>query len=286
MAESYAERYQRDGYVVVGDALTPAQLAALRHDFDAWVEESRDHDTPYGVTADERARFDIEPGHTADRPALRRVASPVEVSDAYLDAMRTAPVVDVVADVVGPNVCFNNSKINSKQPGAMTEVKFHQDFMFQPHTNDGLVAVLIFLDDVTDDNGPLEVVPGTHHGELFSHWHGGVYTGTVASEVVEAHVTDAVSITGPAGTACLMHTRLLHGSKPNSSDQPRTLFIAEYRAEDSKPLQVNHLPSTYEDEVVRGERTNTVRCTPYEMVFPEVPTEASFFDQQAKAVAP
>ena len=140
----------------------------LRHDFEAWVDESREHEAPYGVTADARARFDLESEHSAAKPALRRVASPVEVSEVYLEVMRANAVVDVVADLIGPNVCFNNSKINSKQPGAATEVKFHQDFMFQPHTNDGLVAVLIFLDDVTEDNGPLEVVPGTHRGELWS----------------------------------------------------------------------------------------------------------------------
>ena len=80
-----------------------------------------------------------------------------------------------------------------------------------------------------------------------------------------------------------MHTRLLHGSAPNNSKDPRTLCISEYRAEDSKPLQVNHLPSRYQGEVVRGERTNRVRCSTYEMEFPEVPTGASFFSQQAKA---
>ena len=55
---------------------------------------------------------------------------------------------------------------------------------------------------------------------------------------------------------------------------------------DAKPLQVNHLPSHHQGEVVRGSRTNRVRCSTYEMEFPEVPTGASFFSQQAKAMAP
>ena len=102
-----------------------------------------------------------------------------------------------------------------------------------------------------------------------------------------AYVTadHGVPVFGPAGSACLMHTRLLHGSAPNNSNRPRTLFISEYRAEDSKPLQENHLPSRFQGEVVRGERTNRVRCSSYEMEFPEVPTGASFFSQQAKADA-
>lgn len=283
LSPTEVDAYWTDGYLFLDDALTPEQLAALVDDFAVWVEESRGHDQPYGITADNRARFDLESDHSPERPALRRVASPIEVSDAYLAAMRDNRALDAVAQLIGPNIEFNNAKINSKQPGSATEVKFHQDFMFQPHSNEDLVAVLFFLDDVTLDNGPLEVVPGTHRGPMFDHWHNGVYTGTVSAEVEAAHLDAAVPIHGLAGSACLMHTRLLHGSAPNRTDRPRTLFISEYRAEDSKPLQVNHIPSRYEGEVVRGERTNRVRCSSYEMEFPEVPTTASFFDQQAKA---
>lgn len=283
LTDDEVEFYWTNGYLFVENAVTDAQLAALVADFDAWTEESRRHTTPYGDTMAGRARFDLAPEHSAEAPRLRRVASPVEVSEAYLDVMRNNRALDAVAQLIGPNVEFNNAKINAKQPGASTEVKYHQDFMFQPHTNEDLIACLFFLDDVTLENGPLNVCPGTHRGELWDHWHDGVYTGTVSPEVELAHVGDAVPVHGPAGSACLMHTRLLHGSAPNNSDHPRTLFISEYRAEDSKPLQVNHLPSAYEGEVVRGERTNRVRCSTYEMEYPEVPKGASFFSQQAKA---
>lgn len=282
LTQDEIDAYWNDGYLFVADAFTPDQLATLRADFAAWVDESRAHTEPYGETADGRARFDLQPGHSADHPALRRVASPIDVSEAFLAAMRDNRALDAVADLIGPNIEFNNSKINAKHPGTATEVKYHQDFMFQPHTNEDLIAVLFFLDEVTADNGPLTVVPGTHRGPMFDHWHDGVFTGTVAPDVEAANSGDAVPVFGPAGSACLMHTRLLHGSAPNRSDQPRTLFISEYRAEDSKPLQVNHLPSPHDGEVVRGERTNRVRCSSYEMEYPEVPKTASFFDQQDK----
>ena len=276
------DAYWANGYAFVENALAPDQLGALVADFERWVDESRAYTEPYGDTLADRPRFDLGPDHSADNPVLRRVASPVEVSDAYLDVMRNNRALDAVVQLIGPNVEFNNAKINAKQPGSSTEVKYHQDFMFQPHTNEDLVTVLFFLDDVTMENGPLNVVPGTHRGELFDHWHDGVYTGAVSADVEAAHVGDAVPVFGPAGSACLMHTRLLHGSAPNASDRPRTLFISEYRSEDSKPLQENHIPSRFQGEVVRGERTNRVRCSSYEMEFPEVPTGASFFSQQAK----
>lgn len=283
LSRAQIEAYCANGYAFVENALTRDQLDALLRDFDAWVEESREHREPYGETLAGRARFDLEVDHSPERPALRRVASPVEVSDAYLGVMRDNRALDAVAQLIGPNVAFNNSKINAKHPGSATEVRYHQDFMFQPHTNEDLITVLFFLNPVTPENGPLDVVPGTHRADLFDHWHDGVYTGTVSPETEAAHVGDAVAVHGPAGSACLMHTRLLHGSAPNRSDRPRTLFISEYRAEDSKPLQVNHIPSRYDGEVVRGVRTNRVRCSSYEMEFPEVPEGASFFAQQAKA---
>lgn len=276
-------RYWRDGYLYLDNALSEQQLSALRADFATWVEQSRAHGEPFGITIDGRPRFDLESDHSSEKPALRRVASPIEVSDAYLATTRDNRALDAVVDLLGPNIEFNNSKINAKHPGSTTHVKFHQDFMFSPHTNEDLIAVLFFLDEVTLENGPLQVVPGSHRGDLHDHWHDGVYTGAVSPEVAARYGPSAIPIHGPAGAACLMHTRLLHGSDTNRSSRPRTLFIAEYRAEDSKALQVNHIPSQYDGEVVRGERTNRVRCSTYEMEYPEVPTTASFFDQQSKA---
>lgn len=83
-----------------------------------------------------------------------------------------------------------------------------------------------------------------------------------------------------------MHTRLLHGSAPNLSTLPRTILIIEYTAEDAYPLQSNHIPSEYMYEVIRGKAAGRVPCSDYEMAFPEVPTGASFFDQQAKSLKP
>ena len=81
------EAYWEQGYLFLPDALTPTQLSDLSSDFDAWKEESRSHTEAYGETVDKRARFDLEPGHSSDSPALRRVASPIEVSEAYLEAI-------------------------------------------------------------------------------------------------------------------------------------------------------------------------------------------------------
>lgn len=283
LSSTQINQFNRDGFLFLENAIPESALEKLQNEFEQWKEESRKYNAPYGMMFDNRPRFDIEPGHSADKPALRRIASPVEISATYLDVMRNNRGLDAVVDILGPNIKFENAKINSKQPGAATQVKYHQDFLFEPHTNDDIITVLFFIDDVTEENGPLEVVPGTHKGPLYEHWQDGVFIGAVSDAIATEMKIQAVSCYGPAGSACLMHARLLHGSAPNLSDKPRTLFICEYMAEDAYPLQANHIPSQYMYEIVRGECTNRVRCSDYSMTFPEVPTGASFFEQQAKA---
>jgi phytanoyl-CoA hydroxylase len=194
--------------------------------------------------------------------------------------MRMARTVDMCVELIGPALRFHHGKVNSKLPGMATEVKFHQDFPFQPMTNDDIITCLLFVDDVTLENGPLEVVPGTHKGPIYSHWHGGRFTGAVADSVKNQHIGNIVKCTGKAGSVCLMHARLLHGSAPNKSDKPRTLYITTYYAEDAIELSPNHLPSMLTHELVRGEASGRVRCTAYNMELPEVPKDTSFFAQQ------
>lgn len=277
------DQFWRDGVLVMEDAVTADELASLKAVFAGWVEESRDHTADYGECLDGRPRFDLQPGHSADTPALRRVQSPEEVSPAFAHVMRNARMVDAVAELIGPAIRFHHGKVNSKLPGSATKVKFHQDFPFQPMSNDDLVTALLFVDDVTLENGPLEVVPGSHTGPLYSLWHNGVFTGAVSDEVLAEHAEQIVPCTGKAGSVCFMHSSLLHGSAPNLSGAPRTLYIATYYSEDAIELSPNALPSTLTHELVRGEPSGRVRCSAYEMALPVVPKGTSFFAQQEGA---
>lgn len=204
--------FHEHGYLMVEDAVDSALLARLRRDFAAWVEESRAHDAAWGDTVDGPAA--LQPGA---RPQQRGAGpAPVEVSEAYLAATAESRMADCVAELIGPDVKLHHTKINSKLPGSHAQVKWHQDFAFTPHSNDHVVSALLMVDEVTEENGPLQVLPGSHRGPIHSLWHGGVFTGAVA----DACMASARTCTG---AACLMHTRLLHGSAANRSARPRTL---------------------------------------------------------------
>jgi phytanoyl-CoA hydroxylase len=281
--ETYKQNFERDGFVVMQNALTQQQVRDMNAQLRAWVDESRGHEKAYGRIADGRPRFDVEPSsHCSETPALRRISAPIEVSDIYLDVMRNNAALDLTAHIFSPNIKLHATKINLKLPGSGTAVKYHQDFPFEPHSNDDVMTVLFFLDDVTLENGPLEVVPGSHKGAIHSLWQDGTFTGAVDADVEAGSRAGALKCTGKAGDACLMHSRLLHGSLPNMTDAARCLYIVTYVAEDAIALDRNPIPHEYDGEVVRGTYTGRVRSTSFEMEMPEYPKEASFFGQQSK----
>lgn len=281
LSEEQIAAFERDGVLVVEDAVDADLLARMRADFDGWVRESALHDAPYGETVDGRPRFDLEPGDGDKPAALRRVQAPTEVSDAYYEAMANSRMTDMVADLIGPDIKLHHTKINSKLPGAATAVKWHQDFPYTPHSNSDLVTALLMIDDVTEENGPLAVAPGSHRGPIHSLWHDGDFTGAVAPDAEAEMKRTATLCTGKPGSVCLMHTRLCHGSEPNLSDMPRTLFISVYSAGDAMPCSPNPVPTKHMGLFVRGADPHRVRGEAFDIATPEYP-KTSFFAQQSE----
>ena len=160
LAESQVSEFAETGCLTVTDAVGKDRIGAMNEDLHRWVEESRNHTGPYGKTVDGRPRFDVQPGHSADKPALRRIQSPTDIAPAFLDVLKESRMIDVVADLIGPDLRLHHSKVNCKLPGSETVVGWHQDFTFDPHSNDDMITCLVFLDDVTAENGPLMTVPG------------------------------------------------------------------------------------------------------------------------------
>ncbi len=281
LTQAQQDAFWTDGCVTVENALTPEELSACRAQFSAWVEESRAETSAYGAMIDGRPRFDMDPSHTNEHPALRRVSSPTEVSDAFLTVVRNSRVPQMCGELFDRPIRFHHGKLNSKLPKTPTVVEWHQDFAFTPHSNDDQITALMFLDDVTDENGPLRVARGSHKGPIHSHWRDDRFVGAVDAEVSAAAERDVVYAKGPAGSVCLMHVRALHASTANNSNAPRTLFICNFAAADAAALSPNPVPSEHMGMMVVGDDPNAVRATPFEMRMPEYPKGASFFVQQS-----
>jgi ectoine hydroxylase-related dioxygenase (phytanoyl-CoA dioxygenase family) len=142
----------------------------------------------------------------------------------------------VLKDLLGPNATLLTSKLNTKAPGGGAAVEWHQDWAFYPHTNDDILAFGLMLDDVTPENGPLQVIPGSHKGPILSHHMEGVFCGAVDPDDPMFEADKIVTLTGRAGCMTVHHARTLHGSAPNYSDRSRLILFYEIAKADAWPL--------------------------------------------------
>ena len=76
--DKYRDDFNRDGFVMMKNAISKENLVKMKLQLDEWVDDSRNYSTNYGTIMDGRPRFDLEyKSHSKDTPALRRISSPI-----------------------------------------------------------------------------------------------------------------------------------------------------------------------------------------------------------------
>ena len=214
----------------------------------------------------------LQSGHSADAPRLRRVYNVSDHHATFWEFASQSIVLEMVADLVGPDVKFREAYINLKWAGGGDAVEWHQDMPFFPHTNRAVVTTLMYLEDVTPDMGPFMVIPGSHRGELFDHYGAdGTWAGRVSdADLGRVDLDTAVSFTGPAGTVVAIDPVMIHGSERNDSARSRPLLITGYAAADS--FAYTSMPaaitSKYATQIVRGKPATHAHHDPMRLRMP------------------
>jgi ectoine hydroxylase len=152
-------------------------------------------------------------------------------------------------------------KINSKAPFVGAGWSWHQDYaawrLADGLPRPDLVNVGVFFDDVSEFNGPVVVVPGSHRDGLVtkapapaspaSHQHVDPQDIALTPEDMRTLVRrlGMRSVTGPAGTVVLFHPEIVHGSATNMSPYPRRLLIVTYNDVRNMPRYAGQPRSAY-----------------------------------------
>ena len=262
--------YNEKGYLIVENVLSQDEIKELGSITDNFVEKSKN------ITK-HNEDFDIELGHSKENPKLRRIKKPEKQHSIYEKTLKHPKILDVVEDLIGPNIRTLGGKLNMKAPGGGAQVEWHTDWAFYPHTNDDILEVGIPLDDMEIENGCLMAIPGSHKWEAISHHQDGVFVGAVSEN--DFNMQDAVPFVLKAGSISLHHVRALHGSAPNMSNRPRRLLLQGYLAADAFPLQSNLSTSgdwnEWNSNMLRGESTNRPRLENVPVVFPQPKPEGA-----------
>jgi phytanoyl-CoA hydroxylase len=270
------EAYHRDGYLVVPRLIQGEQLAELRALTDRIVDEAR------GVVANDDL-YDLEPSHTPNLPRVRRLKPAIFKRYEFFKALTREPrITSILSQLIGPNIRLYGGKLNMKSAGYGSPVEWHQDWAFYPHTNDDVLATGIYLDDCDLDNGPLLVLPGTHHGPTWDHHADGRFCGAMDPANCDLDFDKAVPLTGPAGSMTIHHARLVHGSALNRSNRQRRLLLHEYTAADAWPLMGIADFDDFNDRMVLGETTiePRLRPAPVRLPLPPADHQGSIYENQ------
>jgi ectoine hydroxylase-related dioxygenase (phytanoyl-CoA dioxygenase family) len=230
--------YEEQGYLVFPEMLTADEVTRLRSALDEVLNEAE------GLT-ESNEKFSIKPGHDGEAAVrhaknhVRRIFDPVEHHQAFRDTAFHPRILDAVENLIGPNIQLHHSKLNLKPPSS-PEARFewHQDYPFFPHTNYELVAVLVNIDESTEENGALRIIPESHKsGPRIHHFAtDGAFSSKLADETVVTDSSKWLSLPCPAGGVEMHHCNMVHSSKANLGDRPRSALILQYRAADNIAL--------------------------------------------------
>lgn len=267
--------YAEEGYLVLPDLLTETEVADLRRAIDGLVAGAAE-------TATSNAIYDLEDGHSAKQPQVRRLKEPHLHHPAFAGLVRHPALIGVLSRLWPSGVRFDASKLNMKSAGFGAPVEWHQDWAFYPHTNDDLAAVGFMIDDFTPDNGPMLVIPGSHRGPIHDHHVDGVFCGAIDPVRSGLDFSRAVPLLGRAGSVTVHHVRLVHGSATNRSNRPRRFLLHQYRAADAWPLRGVKDYAEYESMLIAGPSNTAPRLAPVpvRMPFPKASQENTIYEDQ------
>ncbi len=282
--------YESNGYLLVENVVTPYQLTRMLEITNRLIEASREVTESNDV-------YDLDANHGPHTPRLTRIKVPHKRDPFFWEVLRNSAMTEVLGDLLGPDTNLLTSKLNTKAPGGGRAVEWHQDWAFYPHTNDHLLAFGLMLEDVTLENGPLMVIPGSHKGPILSHHMNGVFAGAIDPDdrLFERH--RAVTLTGKAGSMTVHHVRTLHGSGPNVSNRARKLLFYEIAAAHAWPLLGSgsyfhalgqrKFWDDLNDRMISGKPClePRVESVPVRMPLPPAPVTGSIFKTQESAGA-
>jgi len=279
ISEQEVAAYKRDGVIVVPDVLGADTLSELRAVIAELVAES-------ATTLEHTDVYDLEPGHTAENPRVRRIKAPHKVHPLFDRIVRSTAVIDILKQLIGPGLRLHGSKLNMKSAHYGSPVEWHQDWAFYPHTNDDVLAIGALLDDTDLSNGPMLVTPNTHTREVWDH-HGddGHFAGLIDPDVIKDEIEHAVPCMGRAGSMSFHHVRALHGSALNTSDRSRNLLLYEVAASDAWPLMGVKDFDEFNSRLLSGDPVVAPRLTdvPVRLPLPPAKRQGSIYETQSAA---
>lgn len=211
------QRFREEGFFILESVIQPHDLQSLRADCLRLIAQ---RDTEMGrlgverVQLDHRGRRYFIPAYDHSRVAREFLFSPVMVA--------------IARAILGRDACLFNEQYVVKAAERGMTFSWHQDSGFVGYPHRPYLTCWVALDDVTEANGTVYLLPYSRAG-----------TREVVPHVRDEQSGDLVGYSGgepgdpvvvPAGSIACFSSTVLHRSGPNLTAQLRRVYLAQYSA--------------------------------------------------------
>jgi ectoine hydroxylase len=208
--------FREQGYLFIADVFDPDEIAVLTGELDGIFSQDR-----------------VENVREKNGRAVRTTFAAHTFNEAFGRLGRHPRLIDPVMQLLGGPVYMHQYKINAKAAFDGEVWQWHQDYgtwarddlMPEPRA----MNIAVFLDQVSEFNGPLMFIPGSHKAGKLEAGHDLETTSyplwTLGNETVARLVSEGgmVAPTGKAGSVVMFHCNLVHCSPANLSPWDRTI---------------------------------------------------------------
>jgi len=220
LSPTQLEQYRRDGLLFLPALFSAQEVAALK------AEQAR------LFTRDLASHLRAASGEFLGTTAMDRESA------LYARLLTDERLLGIAEQLIGPRLYCHQYKIILKEPFGKLTLPWHQDY--GPwHHHDGMpepraISLSIYLDEVTEFNGPIVFIPGSHRDGLLAYEVLPVPGTTPIPSLPDGTVArlaalhGLVSPKGAPGSVTLFDCCLAHASGPNLSPYPRHLVYLSY----------------------------------------------------------
>ena len=218
ITSEHARHFRNEGFMVLKDAVPPDHLAALRGECQRFIDERDREMDRLGVDT-----LDLD--HRGSRYFVHAYGK----SPAVERFLSSDLMVQIAQAALGDTVYLFNEQYVVKAAERGMKFGWHQDSGFIDYAHRPYLTCWIALDDMTEANGTVYVLPYSRAG-----------TRDVVKHVRDRESNDLVGYFGddpgdplivPAGSIACFSTTLFHRSGPNTTDRVRRVYVAQYSAE-------------------------------------------------------
>lgn len=224
LSEQQVAQFREDGFLIVENLLDEAEIEALRQRAE-WVAGGQSPRIP-------KESFQVEPRVAQGElqaetyaDSLRRMSHLAFYDDVFRVHARNPRILDVIESLLGPDIKLYQDQIFMKPPKVGSRRSYHQDAPLGFHIDPpDLVACWAALDDATEENGCMRMLPGTHKFGVIdqSDWE------AYERKSLEGVLPGERPVVLRAGSCSFHHGLILHCSTPNLSGKRRRGYAMHY----------------------------------------------------------